>query len=79
MRSAGLNWSLELYEQANKRLHRQGQQEKVIIHRLITQDTRDTAVASSLEGKADVQNALLESLKARIREIRNSNPTVGER
>ena len=75
----GLNWSLELYEQANKRLHRQGQQEKVIIHRLITQDTRDTAVASSLEGKADVQNALLESLKARIREIRNSNPTVGER
>ena len=73
----GLNWSLELYEQANKRLHRQGQQDKVIIHRLITQDTRDTVVAASLEGKADVQNSLLESLKARIKEIKSSNPTVG--
>ncbi len=66
----GLNWSLELYEQANKRLHRQGQTDKVIIHRLITQDTRDVDVAAALEGKADVQNALLEALKARIREIR---------
>lgn len=66
----GLNWSLELYEQANKRLHRQGQTDKVIIHRLITQDTRDVDVAAALEGKADVQNALLEALKARIRDIR---------
>lgn len=55
----GLNWSLELYEQANKRLHRQGQQETVIIHRLITQDTRDIDVAAALEGKSDVQNTLL--------------------
>ncbi len=66
----GLNWSLELYEQANKRLHRQGQTDKVIIHRLITQDTRDVDVAAALEGKADVQNTLLEALKARIREIK---------
>mgnify|MGYP004598531589 FL=1 len=66
----GLNWSLELYEQANKRLHRQGQSDKVIIHRLITQDTRDVDVAAALEGKADVQNTLLEALKARIREIK---------
>lgn len=69
----GLNWSLELYEQANKRLHRQGQQEKVIIHRLITQGTRDEDVAAALEGKQDVQNALLEALKVRIREIRKEN------
>lgn len=68
----GLNWSLELYEQANKRLHRQGQADKVIIHRLVTQDTRDVDVAAALEGKADVQDALLEALKARIREIRSS-------
>lgn len=66
----GLNWSLELYEQANKRLHRQGQSDKVIIHRLITQDTRDVDVAAALEGKADVQNTLFEALKARIREIK---------
>lgn len=68
----GLNWSLELYEQANKRLHRQGQQEKVIIHRLITQETRDVDVAAALEGKSDVQSALLEALKVRIREIKRS-------
>ena len=73
----GLNWSLEFYEQANKRLHRQGQQEAVIIHRLITQETRDVDVAAALEGKADVQNALLEALKARIKEIKLSSPTVG--
>ena len=73
----GLNWSLELYEQANKRLHRQGQQEAVIIHRLITQDTRDEDVAAALEGKADVQNALLEALKARIKSIKLGSPTVG--
>jgi SNF2 family DNA or RNA helicase len=66
----GLNWSLELYEQANKRLHRQGQQESVIIHRLITQGTRDEDVAAALAGKQDVQNALLEALKVRIREIK---------
>lgn len=69
----GLNWSLELYEQANKRLHRQGQSESVIIHRLITQGTRDEDVAAALEGKQDVQNALLEALKVRIRDIRKGN------
>lgn len=73
----GLNWSLELYEQANKRLHRPGQQEAVIIHRLITQDTRDEDVAAALEGKADVQNALLEALKARIKLLKLGSPTVG--
>lgn len=73
----GLNWSLELYEQANKRLHRQGQREAVIVHRLITQDTRDVDVAVAIEGKSDVQNALLEALKAKIREIKSRSPTVG--
>ncbi len=73
-----LNWSLELYEQANKRLHRQGQREAVIVHRLITQGTRDVDVAAALEGKSDVQNALLEALKARIKEIKSGSPTVGE-
>lgn len=63
-------WSLELYQQANARLHRQGQSERVIIHHLITKGTRDEDVMSALDGKADVQEALLESLKARIEKIR---------
>lgn len=62
----GLNWSLELYQQANKRLHRQGQKEKVIIHHLVTQDTRDEDVMKALQSKGDVQEELLQSLKARI-------------
>ena len=62
----GLNWSLELYQQANKRLHRQGQKEKVIVHHLIVQNTRDEDVIRALNSKSDVQDVLLESLKARI-------------
>ena len=62
----GLNWSLELYQQANKRLHRQGQKEKVIIHHLVTQKTRDEDVMKALQSKGDVQEELLQSLKARI-------------
>lgn len=62
----GLNWSLELYQQANKRLHRQGQKEKVIIHHLVTQGTRDEDVMRALESKGNMQEALLQSLKARI-------------
>lgn len=62
----GLNWSLELYQQANKRLHRQGQKEKVIVHHLIVQNTRDEDVMKALGSKGDVQDALLESLKVRI-------------
>lgn len=62
----GLNWSLELYQQANKRLHRQGQKEKVIIHHLVSQGTRDEDVVRALESKGNMQEALLQSLKARI-------------
>lgn len=63
----GLNWSLELYQQANKRLHRQGQGEKVIIHHLIVEGGRDEDVMTALEDKNATQDSLLESLKARIR------------
>lgn len=62
----GLNWSLELYQQANKRLHRQGQGETVIVHRLLVKGGRDEDVAAALEDKGDVQAALMESLKVRI-------------
>jgi len=66
----GLTWNYELYTQANKRLHRQGQMEKVIIHHLVCKGTRDEDVMYALEQKDDVQNWVMESLKARIRAIK---------
>lgn len=66
----GLNWNYELYTQANKRLHRQGQKEKVIIHHLVTQGTRDEDVMEALKRKENVQNYVLESLKARIKKVK---------
>lgn len=61
----GLTWSLELYQQANARLHRQGQQQKVIVHHLITEGTCDERVYKSLQGKSCVQDDLLDALKAK--------------
>lgn len=61
----GLTWSLELYQQANARLYRQGQENAVIIHHLITEGTADEKVLMSLQGKKDVQDDLLNSLKAK--------------
>lgn len=66
----GLTWNYELYTQANKRLHRQGQTEKVIIHHLVCTDTRDEDVMEALHRKDDVQSWVMESLKARIRRYR---------
>lgn len=69
----GLTWSLEQYEQANKRLHRQGQEHPVVIHRLIVQSGQDVAVAEALQNKDDMQSALLDALRVRINEIRGRN------
>jgi SNF2 family DNA or RNA helicase len=69
----GLTWNYELYSQANKRLHRQGQTEKVIIHHLVCTGTRDEDVMQALQHKDDVQNWVMESLKARIRRYRNED------
>lgn len=71
----GLTWNYELYTQANKRLHRQGQEEKVIIHHLVCTGTRDEDVMEALHRKDDVQNWVMESLKARIRAIREGGKT----
>ena len=68
----GLNWSLELYQQANKRLHRQGQTQKVIVHHLVVEGGRDEDVVAALEDKSATQDALLESLKARIEKAKNA-------
>lgn len=62
----GLTWSLELYQQANARLHRQGQKETVIIHHLIAKGTVDEDVMSALANKEINQNMLLEAVKARV-------------
>lgn len=69
----GLTWNYELYTQANKRLHRQGQEEKVIIHHLVCAGTRDEDVMKALERKEDVQEWVMSSLKARIERIREEN------
>ncbi len=67
----GLNWNYELYAQANKRLHRQGQQDTVFVHHLVVQGTRDEDVIQALARKENVQNYVLESLKARIKKYRS--------
>lgn len=69
----GLTWNYELYTQANKRLHRQGQTEKVIIHQLVCDGTRDEDVVQALERKDDVQNYVMQSLKARIKRIKEES------
>lgn len=65
----GLTWSLEQYEQANKRLHRQGQEHPVVIHHLVVQGGMDEAVIEALQNKGDVQNALLDALRVRINKL----------
>lgn len=65
----GLTWSLELYQQANARLDRQGQQNSVIVHHLLVENSVDEHVLKVLQGKEEGQEALLEAVKARIDEI----------
>lgn len=62
----GLPWSLELYQQANARLQRQGQKDLVRIYRLLTDKTIDNKVKDVLSGKDIRQEELLKSLKAEI-------------
>lgn len=61
----GLTWSLELYQQANARLYRQGQEKPVIIHHLIAEGTVDEQVMDALEAKDTSQAALMAALKER--------------
>lgn len=68
----GLTWSLEQYEQANKRLHRQGQRHPVIVHHLVVQGGMDEDVIESLRTKGDTQEALMDALKARIKKARET-------
>lgn len=62
----GLTWSLELYQQMNARLWRQGQKNTVVIHHIITKGTHDEDVMNALEKKDMRQSALIDAVRARI-------------
>lgn len=64
----GLTWSLELYQQANARLYRQGQTQPVIIHHLVAQGTIDEQVMVALQRKKTGQDDLLQAIKAHLKE-----------
>ena len=62
-------WNLELYQQANARLYRQGQDRPVLLYHIVASGTMDERVMQALAGKGDCQSALLQ----RIKELRQSN------
>ena len=62
----GLTWSLELYQQCNDRLHRQGQTDTVVIHHIIAKGTIDEDVMAALQRKEKIQNALINAVKAKL-------------
>lgn len=62
-----LTWSLELYQQTNARLYRQGQDSTVVIHHILTKGTIDEDVMKALKAKERIQDALIDSVKARLK------------
>ena len=62
-----LTWSLELYEQTNARLYRQGQKETVVIHHILAKGTIDEDVMKALENKNKTQAALIDAVKANLK------------
>ncbi|MDK2843719.1 MAG: hypothetical protein PWP69_511 [Enterococcus sp.] len=64
----GLTWSLELYQQTNARLWRQGQKDTVIIHHIVAKDTIDEQVMKALKRKDKTQTALIDAVKANLKE-----------
>lgn len=61
-------WNLELYQQANARLHRQGQEHPVMVYRLIAKGTIDERMAQAIDGKGKSQDRFLDGMKRRIME-----------
>lgn len=62
----GLTWSLELYQQLNARLWRQGQKHTVVIHHIVTKGTHDEDVLRALDKKDTRQSALIDAVRARL-------------
>ena len=66
----GLTWSLELYQQTNARLYRQGQKDTVIVHHIITKNTIDEDVLLALTKKEKTQDDLIDAVKANLEVMR---------
>lgn len=62
----GLTWSLELYQQTNARLWRQGQKDTVVIHHIIADGTIDNRVLKALQSKEKIQSGLIDAVKAEL-------------
>ena len=62
-----ITWSLELYEQTNARLYRQGQKETVVIHHILAKGTIDEDVMKALENKNKTQAVLIDAVKANLK------------
>ena len=62
----GLTWSLELYQQTNARLWRQGQKATVVIHHIIADGTIDNRVLKALQSKEKIQSGLIDAVKAEL-------------
>jgi SNF2 family DNA or RNA helicase len=62
----GLTWSLELYQQTNARLWRQGQKSTVTIHHIVTRGTIDERVLAALETKNVTQEKVINAVKAQF-------------
>lgn len=67
----GLTWSLELYQQANDRLYRNGQKNTVSVYHIVAKDTIDQRILEALAKKEKVQDSLMEYMKAKMEEIEN--------
>ena len=65
----GLTWSLELYQQTNARLWRQGQKDTVVIHHIISKGTIDERVMKALKNKDNTQAALIDAVKVNFKEV----------
>lgn len=66
----GMTWNLELYQQANARLHRQGQTHTVMIYHLLTAGTVDERISEALRKKSKAQDTLIQGLKALKKEYK---------
>ena len=62
-------WNLELYQQANARLHRQGQTRPVLLYHLVCPGTMDEVVMKALRGKDNTQETLLRYIREKFNEI----------
>lgn len=66
----GLTWSLELYQQANDRLYRQGQDKTVLVYHIIGKGTIDERIIKALKNKENIQDALIEYMKNKIENVK---------